>query len=204
MHIHSICHKYTRYVWYIVLKVNYAFLYISGFNIILSSTMSLVCCIELCITTWKWNFNIHCIYVVYARHIQQQYIYMEYTWFNNQEKTGYKVRTFMMKFYHDFCTWYVPSTYCIWKYVLGTYLGQIVCTSTYLGKKVRTWTEQNKVVQYHSMWCTDLYWYVPSTYYKSRFQMQKLRLYPWPQRCHFKIVWRGKSCSLDPEKRLFT
>ncbi len=51
MHIHSICHVYTRYVWYIVLKTNYAFLlvYMSGFNIILSSTrvMSLVCSIEL-------------------------------------------------------------------------------------------------------------------------------------------------------------
>jgi hypothetical protein len=39
------------YVWYIVLKANYAFLYISGFNIILSSTMALVYRIELHINT---------------------------------------------------------------------------------------------------------------------------------------------------------
>jgi hypothetical protein len=32
------------------------------------------------LNTGKWNFDIHCIYVVsYARHIQLPYIYMEYT-----------------------------------------------------------------------------------------------------------------------------
>ncbi len=78
MHIHSICHVYPRYVWYMVLKANYVFLYISGFNIILSSTIAFVCSIELLINTWKWNFNIHCLYVVYAslRHTQQQYMYI--------------------------------------------------------------------------------------------------------------------------------
>ncbi len=77
--IHGICHVYTRYVWYIDLKANYSFLYISGFNIILSSTMTLVCRIDLRINTWKRNFDIHCIYVVYAIHILPPYIYMEYT-----------------------------------------------------------------------------------------------------------------------------
>ncbi len=44
--------------------------------------MALVCSIELHINTSKWNFNIHGIYVVYARHIPQQHIYMEYyTWY---------------------------------------------------------------------------------------------------------------------------
>ncbi len=77
MHIHGICHVY-KYVSYIVLKVNYAF---SGFNIILSSTMTLACSIELRINTWNGNFYINCIYVVYAIHIQLPYIYMEYTWY---------------------------------------------------------------------------------------------------------------------------
>ncbi len=79
MHIHGVCHVYTRYVWYIVLKTNYDFLQLSRFNIILSSTMALVCSIEIHINTWKWNFDINCIYVVYARHIPPPYIYMEYT-----------------------------------------------------------------------------------------------------------------------------
>jgi hypothetical protein len=54
---------------------------IHGFNIVLSSTMALVYSIELHINTWKWNFDIHFIYVVYARHIPPPYIYMEYTWY---------------------------------------------------------------------------------------------------------------------------
>ncbi len=60
------------------IMLSYTFL---GFNIILSWTMALVCHIELHINTWKWNFDIYCIHVVYARHILQQYIYMEYTWY---------------------------------------------------------------------------------------------------------------------------
>jgi hypothetical protein len=51
------------------LKVNYAFLYISGFNIILSSTMSLVCTTELHINTSKKQFQ----YPLYIRGICHTY-----------------------------------------------------------------------------------------------------------------------------------
>jgi hypothetical protein len=34
MHIHSICHVYTRYVWYIALKVNYAFLWLHHYIVL--------------------------------------------------------------------------------------------------------------------------------------------------------------------------
>jgi hypothetical protein len=39
MHIHSICHVYATYVWHIILKANFGFLYISGFNIISSGIL---------------------------------------------------------------------------------------------------------------------------------------------------------------------
>jgi hypothetical protein len=64
-------------------------LQLSRFNIILSSLATMApalasCRIELHINTWKleWNFDmIHCVYVVYARHMPPPYIYMEYTWY---------------------------------------------------------------------------------------------------------------------------
>ncbi len=75
MHIHSICHVYTRYVWYTDLKANYAFLYISGY-ILLSSTMSLVCSIELRINTWK-RISISIVCTWYMPYIYRRPIY---TW----------------------------------------------------------------------------------------------------------------------------
>ncbi len=81
MNIHGICHVYARYVWYIVLKAKHDLLQLSRFNIIFSSTVALVCSIEVHINTWKWKFNIHCIYVVYSRHILLPYIYLEFTWY---------------------------------------------------------------------------------------------------------------------------
>ncbi len=63
------------------------------------------------------------------------------------------------------------------RYVLGvnsTYRYALWVKSTMM-YRTRTEQPENKVVQYHSMWCTDLYRYsyrdVPSTYYTSRFQM---------------------------------
>ena len=81
MHIFGICHVYTRYFCFEVLKENYAFWNLSGFNITLSLSMAMVYSIELHINTWKWIFDIHSIYVVYTRYIKPLLIYMVYTWY---------------------------------------------------------------------------------------------------------------------------
>ena len=81
MNILGICHVYTRYFCDEVLKENCAFLTISGFNITLSLSMAMVYSIELHINTWKWNFDIHSIYMVYTMYIQPLGIYMVYTWY---------------------------------------------------------------------------------------------------------------------------
>ncbi len=81
MNILGICHVFTRYFGYEVLRENYAFLNISCFNIRLSSTMALVYSIELHINPWKWKFNIQCIYLVNTRYISHLGIYMVYTWY---------------------------------------------------------------------------------------------------------------------------
>ncbi len=77
----GICHVYTRYFCCEVLKENYACFNISCFNIRLSSTIELIYSIELHINSWKRNFNIHCIYMVYTRYIPPLGINMVYKWY---------------------------------------------------------------------------------------------------------------------------
>ncbi len=49
----------------------------------------------------KMEIRIHCIYVVYSRHIPPPYIYMEYTWY---------IPTIYLIGVH---TWYIPTIYLI-------------------------------------------------------------------------------------------
>ena len=83
MHILRIYLVYTMYLCYLDLKDKYAVLRFSGCTITLSSPMAWVYStrIQLNLNTWKFIFNILCIYMVYTMYMQALGIYMVYTWY---------------------------------------------------------------------------------------------------------------------------
>jgi hypothetical protein len=79
MYILGICHVYTRYFCYEVLKEDYAFLNSSGFNTRLFSIMAWVYSIGIQTNSRKLNFYIQGIYMIYTG---SWYIHsMVYTWY---------------------------------------------------------------------------------------------------------------------------
>jgi hypothetical protein len=81
MHIHSLYIGYTMKPRCVVLMDNYSFLKLSGFNIRLPWSWTLVYSFRIQINSRKLKFNILCIYHVHTMYIPALAIYMVYTWY---------------------------------------------------------------------------------------------------------------------------